>query len=183
MVKKADRPKMGRPPLPPEKRKRPSMGFRPTVELRGRLEKAAAASGLSMTQEVERRLERSFRDEDRLGGPVVFRLATLFGITKQLVEEATEKEFKSDQYTFDQVVESWMAILMKLRPAEHSQIDLLSDPVIEKELYGRHYGKRIGEAVLSQFEKAVEKTRSERTGRWVKRTRSVRTERRKASKR
>ncbi len=165
MVKKADRPKMGRPPLPPEKRKRPSMGFRPTVELRGRLEEAAGASGLSLTQEVERRLERSFIDEDRLGGPLVFRLAALFGITMHLVEEVTEEKFKSDPFTFDQVVESWTAILKKLRPAEHSQIALLSDPVIEKELYGRHYGKRIGEAVLSQFEKAVEKTRSEGAGR------------------
>ena len=57
---------MGRPPLPPEKRKRPSMGFRPTAEMRSKLEEVAAVSGLSLTQEVERRLERSFSEEENL---------------------------------------------------------------------------------------------------------------------
>ena len=50
----------GRPPLPPEKRKRPTMGFRPTPALRQMIEDASATSGLSLTQEVERRLDQSF---------------------------------------------------------------------------------------------------------------------------
>ena len=58
--------KRGRPALPPEEKKRPSMGFRPTAELRKQIEQAAAQSGLSMTQEIERRLERSFTEEANL---------------------------------------------------------------------------------------------------------------------
>ena len=42
------------------------MGFRPTAEIRTKLEEAAAASGLSLTQEIERRLERSFGEEENL---------------------------------------------------------------------------------------------------------------------
>ena len=118
MGKKTNGPKMGRPPLPPGKRKRPSMGFRPTAEMRKQLEEASANSGLSLTQEVERRLERSFSDEDQLGGLAVYRLALIFGLTKQLVEKVTEGKFESDRFTFDQVVESWTAVLAKLRPAD-----------------------------------------------------------------
>jgi hypothetical protein len=66
MAKQPRKPLMGRPPMPPEKRKRVSMGFRPTPELRKKLEDASAASGLSMTQEVEQRLGRSFEAEKRV---------------------------------------------------------------------------------------------------------------------
>ena len=55
--------RMGRPPLPPEKRKLQSMGFRPTAEVREGIEKSAASSGRSMAQEIERRLERSLQEE------------------------------------------------------------------------------------------------------------------------
>ena len=69
MTKKAEKPRMGRPPLPADQRKRSSMAFRPTPELRMKLEGATAESKLSLTQEVERRLEWSFSDHDaRLQG-------------------------------------------------------------------------------------------------------------------
>lgn len=69
MAKKAEKPRMGRPPLPVNQRKRSSMAFRPTPELRKKLENATAESKLSLTQEVERRLEWSFSDHDaRLQG-------------------------------------------------------------------------------------------------------------------
>ena len=60
MVKKAEKPKMGRPPLPPGKKRGASMGFRPTPTIRENLEEAARANGRSMSQEVEARLEHSF---------------------------------------------------------------------------------------------------------------------------
>ena len=89
MRKTSKKPKMGRPPLPPEKRKRPSMGFRPTAELRKQLEEAATASGLSLTQEIERRLERSFGEEENLrwafskiiGDEVLFQAMVLISST------------------------------------------------------------------------------------------------------
>ncbi len=58
--------KRGRPALPPNEKKRPSMGFRPSPANRKQIEQAAAKSGLSMSQEIERRLERSFAEETNL---------------------------------------------------------------------------------------------------------------------
>ena len=52
--------KPGRPPLKPEERRLPSVAFRPTHDLRKMLEDAAANSGRSLSQEIDRRLERSF---------------------------------------------------------------------------------------------------------------------------
>jgi hypothetical protein len=47
--------------------------MRSTQEMRDKLERAAAISGLSLVQEVERRLEKTFQEEDALisgfGGP------------------------------------------------------------------------------------------------------------------
>ena len=52
--------------LPPGEGKRTPLNMRTTRELRERLEREAADSGRSLVQEVEFRLERSFRDEDAL---------------------------------------------------------------------------------------------------------------------
>ena len=65
-AKKSSKPRMGRPPLPPGTRRGASMGFRPTPEIREKLEKASKANGRSMSQEVEHRLERSFTEEANL---------------------------------------------------------------------------------------------------------------------
>lgn len=45
------------------------LNIRTTAEIRQRLEEAARRSGRSLTQEVERRFERSFDREDELGDP------------------------------------------------------------------------------------------------------------------
>src|SRR4051812_27359201 len=56
----------------PDTGKRHPLNMRTTADLRRRLESAAKASGVSLAQEVERRLDRSFATEDaiteRLGG-------------------------------------------------------------------------------------------------------------------
>ena len=57
----------GRPALPAEEVKRHPVGFRTTAALKDQLEKAAKASGRSVAQEVEFRLEGSFRNEALLG--------------------------------------------------------------------------------------------------------------------
>jgi hypothetical protein len=51
--------------LPPEAGKRHPLNMRTTKALRERLENAARESGRSLVQEVEHRLELSFRDEDQ----------------------------------------------------------------------------------------------------------------------
>ncbi len=103
---------MGRPPLPPEKRKRPSMGFRPTAALRKKLEHEAASSGLSLTQEVERRLERSFGEEENLRWAFsqMFRDEALFQILHsvasviRLIEKQRGKPWHQDPNTRHEAV-------------------------------------------------------------------------------
>jgi hypothetical protein len=68
MAEKPSKPKMGRPPLPPGKRRGASMGFRPTPEIRKMLEESAKQNGRSMSQEVEAHLERSLL----MGGLLTF---------------------------------------------------------------------------------------------------------------
>lgn len=50
--------------LPKGEGKRVPLNMRTTKETRARLERAAADSGRSLVQEVEYRLEMSFRDDD-----------------------------------------------------------------------------------------------------------------------
>ena len=57
---------MGRPPLPPEKKRGQTMGFKPTPEIRRLLQEAAAANGRSVSKEIEVRLERSLLDQEAI---------------------------------------------------------------------------------------------------------------------
>ena len=66
MSEKKNRPKMGRPPLPVSERKLASVAFRPTPDIRRRLEEAATESGRSMSQEIQSRLERSLLIDDQM---------------------------------------------------------------------------------------------------------------------
>jgi hypothetical protein len=59
-------PRRGRPPLPPEDGKRYPLGIRTTKALRERILKASRASGRSLAQEIEFRLEQSFERDDFL---------------------------------------------------------------------------------------------------------------------
>ncbi len=100
MAKKAEKPRMGRPPLPADQRKRPSMAFRPTPELRKKLESAAADSGGSLSQEIERGLELHFSDhETRLrgfGSEGRLKLLRAFGLAIDMIELETEEDAFAD---------------------------------------------------------------------------------------
>ena len=67
------------------------LNMRTTRELREKLEKNAANSGRSLAQEVEYRLEQSFRDEEALGGRQLHALFGLLGNAAALIEEQTGK--------------------------------------------------------------------------------------------
>ena len=58
----------GRPPLPPEEGKRYPLSLRTTKRLRERLESASRASGRSIAQEIEFRLEQSFEGLEAIFG-------------------------------------------------------------------------------------------------------------------
>ena len=98
---------MGRPPLPPGKRRGASMGFRPTPAVRAKLEEAATANGRSMSQEVEERLGQNFKEDEILGGMRLRALLLLFGNTAALVEQQTGESLFEDWGTWIAVQGAW----------------------------------------------------------------------------
>ncbi len=115
MTKKQSKPKMGRPPLPPDKRRGASMGFRPTPTIRAELEKAARANGRSMSHEVEARLERSFVE---FGKEETFLVARLLANAIQTIEAVTGKNWMDDPEAHRQTQEACKIILDSFRPTD-----------------------------------------------------------------
>lgn len=76
--------------------KRPQMNFRLRADLHERLRGAAESSGLSMSEEIERRLERSFSSEDDLGGAHVAALARMVAASVVLAEKALGASWVED---------------------------------------------------------------------------------------
>lgn len=64
MAKKA---KVGRPSVSADQRRQAALGFRPTPEIRQKLEERAATNLRSLSAEIESRLEQSFTTEGVLG--------------------------------------------------------------------------------------------------------------------
>ena len=95
--------RVGRPSKAPRKGARNSLGLRVTAETKNRLEAAAAASGRSQSQEVEFRLERSFRKEDdgiaALGGSEQHALFRMMAAAAEIIENRTGKSWSSDWET------------------------------------------------------------------------------------
>lgn len=65
-VEEKPRKRMGRPPKAPEKGRRQNYTFRMSDQTRDSVIEAASKSGRSMSEELEWRIEESFREENRL---------------------------------------------------------------------------------------------------------------------
>src|SRR3954469_22594066 len=113
--------KPGRPP----KGKRGNFTFRVTEKLREQLQNAAAEANLSVSEEIERRLDSSFSGkslvEELLGGPETLRLLMTIGQGVRLVEETTGKKWTNDYET---------AVAAKI--AARSIIDLIREPADDR---------------------------------------------------
>ena len=90
MARTTKRTKRGRPRLPANEKKLPSLGFRASLETRKKLEAAVARSGRTLSQEVEFRLEQSFLQDDAkfddFGGKDKYTLCRLFADSANLLE-------------------------------------------------------------------------------------------------
>ncbi len=89
--------------LPPGEGKRVPLNMRTTRELRERLEKEAADSGRSLTQEVEHRLKQSFSDPDArlqgFGSEDRLKLLRSLALAVDMVEATTGKDIFTDAET------------------------------------------------------------------------------------
>lgn len=135
------------------------MGFRPTLDIRQKLEEAAATSGRSMSQEIERRLERSFEEQARqediraavldqvyesFGGKGRFHIMHALEKAAMLVEERTGERFLFDRQTAELVKDAWSKILDSTLPRER-----LANPLDEiGPLTGSDIGKAAGQKIL-----------------------------------
>ncbi len=129
--------KRGRPPLPPDQAKRHALGIRTTKTLKERIADAAGASGRSLAQEAEHRLEGSFApDPDfetwlaRIYGPQCAALLQIIGreLPSQIVRAGIRvgalhgtrvdilSDWMADPTVFAVVSRSINAILAILRP-------------------------------------------------------------------
>ncbi len=94
--------------------------------VRGQLEKAAKARGVSMNAEIGKRLERSFEIEDRLGGPQLINLIeTIASVMKLTGEYAAlfesgnvmkRGEWLFLPYAFDRAIKAAEIIMEHYRP-------------------------------------------------------------------
>ena len=175
------RSKMGRPPLPPGERRGASMGFRPTPQIRAKLEQAAHENGRSMSQEVEARLEASFLDEEardrEMGGKELHALFRLLGAAAEIIEARTGKICSEDWDTGMAVFSAWQRLLVDAMPktpaAMQKTIQILAGPTEElsvpdlaqvRQLLNEHPGTEMTDEDLQRIEEAM-KT-SDQDSRW-----------------
>jgi hypothetical protein len=91
--------------------KRMPMNMRTTQGLRDRINKAAAKSGRSLVQEVEHRVEESFRRDKTLEtiGPIAESLAHLDGCLKSLATSNVQNE-----YNIGKINTMWSDVMRRL---------------------------------------------------------------------
>jgi hypothetical protein len=91
--------------------KRYPLNMRTTKETRDRLEAAAIASGRSLVQEVEARLEMSFQQEAALGGPEMARLA--FRMAASFAVAAGDSGWTADSVKYGKGVAAVVDVLLR----------------------------------------------------------------------
>jgi hypothetical protein len=106
----------GRPALPAGEGKRYPLNMRTTAEIRDRLVAAANASGRSFAQEAEFRIEQSYAEDDRLGGPITRALVTMLAAAIADAEQRTGKSWLTDRVTYRRALLSVHAIIGRLGP-------------------------------------------------------------------
>jgi hypothetical protein len=91
----AKRKRVGRPPKPPEERRRGHITFRTTDKLREQLQDAAGAIGRSISEEVEIRLLQSFRDQ--YIAEIAANAAMRVYEEREVAKELTSKKIQEDK--------------------------------------------------------------------------------------
>lgn len=88
---------------PPEERKRNNLTFRARDELREQIRRCAEASGRSISEEIEHRLEISIAGNEQTRfelGEDVFRIAKAMATSLTQIEDWSEKSWTQDDETF-----------------------------------------------------------------------------------
>ncbi len=138
----------GRPPRGEYVDKRKTLSTRITSELRDRLDKSADESGRSLSQEIEFRLEQSFRAEDayyrEFGDKSLYMTMRWFALTLDEAQQITEKPWKKDEETFGIAANALWTMLRKGMPESGAGLpDKRADRM----------GRRLGENFMKRIMK------------------------------
>jgi len=107
----------GRPSLPKGEGKRHAIGLRVTAGLRHSLEAAVTASGRSLSQEAEFRLEQSFRDEAAYGGRELAGLFRMMAGAAAMIEARRDgKKWSEDYETGMAARAAWQSLIRHAIP-------------------------------------------------------------------
>ena len=91
----ASRKRIGRPPKPAKARKSVNFTFRSRGDMRQKLRDAAALGGRSISEEIERRLDLSFQQEQMAMEAVKAALKLLLE-EREVAKEVTSKKIEED---------------------------------------------------------------------------------------
>lgn len=123
-----------------EEAKRAAVAVRTTPAIKQRLVQAAMQRGSSVTQEIERRIELSFEDEDRAGGQRAHSLFQLLAADIKAAEMITMRSWESDVTTWSAALHFMRAHLNLVRPPrvnEHAVEEALGAMIpLEKAVMG-----------------------------------------------
>ncbi len=148
---KTKRKRPGRPPQGEYVDKRKTLSTRITSGLRDRLDKSADESGRSLSQEIEFRLEQSFRDEKALyrefGDKSLYMTMRWFALTLDEAQQITEKPWKKDEETFGIAIKALWTMLQK-RKGLPAPPPLRGTSFAEYKRLIERSGKRVGEKLF-----------------------------------
>ena len=141
----------GRPPRGEYVDKRKTLSTRITSDLRDRLDKSADESGRSLSQEIEFRLEQSFRDEKALyrefGDKSLYMTMRWFALTLDEAQQITEKPWKKDEETFGIAIKALWTMLQKRKGLPAPPL-ILGLPMADYQRRIERTGKRVGEKLF-----------------------------------
>jgi Arc-like DNA binding domain len=126
--------RIGRPPKSEEDRKAVNFTFRSRGQMRDLLQAAAAASKRSISEEIEYRLQNSFREEDSYGGPRLSAVFRLLADYKALAEAKAGEPWTESDRLRDEIGKAFVELIAKEIPGFYS---------VHIEMLGRH-GERRG---------------------------------------
>ncbi len=97
----------GRPRKPDSEKRRNNVTFRMKDDIKRRLQEAANSQGVSLSEEIENRVERTFLGEEAYGGKELNGLLLLMVGAVEIIQARTEKSWSSDWETSIAVRAAW----------------------------------------------------------------------------
>jgi hypothetical protein len=111
------------------------LNLRTTTALRTKIDNAVAASGRSRLQEIEQRLEDTFRQDELFGGPelrrVAYAMATAFALAGKYSAgpDVPAKDWLRDPTTCTTAVAGVVDVLIRTLPFDADALRLLNEAI------------------------------------------------------